>query len=235
MPHYGPRQFVLMGDLLGLTFGPMPSTFCRRNPEFQDTQPAHLHRAGPVCRKWLLSSQVVSVGCSQTSTISMSESGGRMIQLPRYMAPRAREHAISLPGAALRAGITAAGGLHLMKIVHALHPIVTNGRLPDYKAPRCGYEKELSLTRVGCVGIRARHGRSRRNGEIRLANGLHLRRILVCKASAMIKQCCHLIAALSELLSFHLSFKSVYYVLPQSFGSIHSWQLREWQHFLKRH
>lgn len=30
---------------------------------------------------------------------------------------------------------------------------VTNGTLPSFHGFRCGYKKDLSLTRVGCAGL----------------------------------------------------------------------------------
>lgn len=108
-----------------------------------------------------------------TSTISMSESGGRMIQLPRFMAPRARSTRSSLSRGCIEGGKNginaAAGGWHQMRLCVYAVSIVTNEGLPDFHGSWVAIKRRYHLLGwVAREGARdsSRHGRSRRNGEI---------------------------------------------------------------------
>lgn len=67
-----------------IDFWPHAIYILPQKSRFQDRRPRYLHYAVPIPRKWLLSNQVGSVLCSHGSTIAMSASDGKMIQLPQY-------------------------------------------------------------------------------------------------------------------------------------------------------
>lgn len=155
----------------------MPSTFCRRNPEFQDAYPAHLHSVGPTSREMA----AIDLGSARLHAARKHDINVGIRWEDDTTAPvwaglgctccASPEHAISpaLMGAALKNGIKRGqGSVAHNAIVYALD----RSPMRDYRATMAS---DVAIKRtyhlLGWVAWDSScHGRSRRNGEIRLAN-----------------------------------------------------------------